>query len=721
MNTNSVFTAAAVAAAIILSSFAADARHPGQDGLKTRWAADVTPENVWRSYPRPQLERNMWQNLNGIWNFSVTAEDASLGDASFEREILVPFCIESELSGIGETFLPTDKLWYKKTFTIDRTWKGKNIILHFGAVDYRCEVFVDGKLAGMHTGGNNPFCFDITGLLKGNGEHTLIVSVTDPTDTDSVTRGKQILDPHGIWYTAVSGIWKSVWLEPVSATHIERIRHSADIAGGKAAFRLSLAASKGDETAVITVMDGGRRIAEAEGAASGEIVVKVPDAELWTPASPKLYDIKVTLSRKGRVLDEADSYFAMREVSRIKDSMGYERFALNGTPVFQYGTLDQGWWPDGLLTPPSEEAMLWDIVQLKKMGFNTIRKHIKVEPELYYYYADSLGLMIWQDMVAGFASSRAKEERVSASADKDWNAPASVVEQWKSEYSEMVDVLGFYPSITTWVVFNEGWGQHNTSEMTDFASSLDGGRLVNSVSGWTDRDAGDMYDVHNYPSAAMKPVEDIPGRISVLGEFGGLSLPVAGHMWIEGKGWGYRNLNQGMDLMKDYSTLVYDLETLAAQGLSGAIYTQTTDVEREVNGLITYDREVIKLPETVLSFMHDRLYKVKSAKPDVLVKMMRNGTPVSIAPGETVVSEAEFNVSEDYENLSFWIRTNGAVKVFVNGTEVIAQNERMTRSYNQYNISDCSSALRKGQNEIKVIVKNNDKKGTTLDFSLRAF
>ena len=697
------------------------AYEPAGDGMMSRWGKEVTPENVWQSYPRPRLERADWLNLNGIWNCSVTPASAGISDAAFDREILVPFCIESSLSGIAEAFAPDRKLWYKREFTVDPAWKGKNIILHFGAVDYQCEVFVDDKSVGTHTGGNNAFSFDITRALKGRGPHTLVVSVTDPTDTTPATRGKQKLNPGGIWYTPVSGIWKTVWLEPVGSAYMENIYPRADVDKGTVTFVFTAKGLKGGETVKVTVKDGGKEIAFAEGPAAGSLEVSVPDAQLWSPSSPKLYDVELSLVSKGKVIDRADSYFAMREVSKVKDEMGYERFALNGEPLFQYGPLDQGWWPDGLLTPPSEEAMLWDMVQLKNMGFNTLRKHIKVEPELYYYYADSLGLMVWQDMPSGFDSSKASEQHVAAFSKHDWDAPQEVVDQWKYEYEEMVSQLAFYPCITAWVVFNEGWGQHNTVQMTEFARSMDHGRLVNSVSGWADRNTGDYYDIHNYPSTAMIPADGTSGRISALGEFGGLSLPVSGHMLYEGKGWGYRKTNRDMDLMADYTTLVYDLETLVAQGLSAAIYTQTTDVEKEVNGLITYDREVVKLPEDVLSFMHDRLYRIRPEKADILVPVLRNGSVQEVPARTSAVSRAEFTVDREYGHLSLLLNTSGHVKVLINGIPVHTQQERKTRTCNQYNLSHLTGCLRPGKNIIEVFVYNIADKDSVLDFGLNAY
>lgn len=705
----------------ILLPLSLSAYEPAGDGMMTRWGKEVTPENVWQRYPRPRLERADWQNLNGIWHCSVTPAEAGIAEAAFDREILVPFCIESSLSGIGEPFTPDQRLWYKREFTLDPSWKGKNIILHFGAVDYQCEVFVDGKSVGTHTGGNNAFSFDITHALKGKGPHTLVVSVTDPTDTTPATRGKQKLKPDGIWYTPVSGIWKTVWLEPVGSAYIENVYPQADVDKGTVTFSLTANGLKGNEIVKVSVRDDGKEIAVAEGPATAPLEIAVPDAQLWSPSSPKLYYVELSLVSKGKVIDCADSYFAMREVSRVKDEMGYERFALNGKPLFQYGPLDQGWWPDGLLTPPSEEAMLWDMIQLKNMAFNTLRKHIKVEPELYYYYADSLGLMVWQDMPSGFDSSKASEQHVAASSRHDWDAPKEVVDQWKYEYQEMVSQLAFYPCITTWVVFNEGWGQHNTVQMTEFARTMAHGRLVNSVSGWADRNTGDYYDIHNYPSTAMIPLDETSGRISALGEFGGLALPVSGHMLYDGKGWGYRNTSRDIDLMADYTTLVYDLETLVAQGLSAAVYTQTTDVEKEVNGLITYDREVIKLPEDVLSFMHDRLYRIRPVKADILVPVLRNGGVQEVPAKTSAVSKAEFTVDKEYRHLSLLLNTSGHVKVLINGIPVHDQQERKTRTYNQYNLSHLTDCLRPGKNIIEVFVDNAAEKDSVLDFGLKAF
>lgn len=707
--------------------------------IKTEWAEKVTPENAWQEYPRPQLKRSGWINLNGLWKYSVTNKSAQKSAISYQDEILVPFAIESALSGVNKTFTANDKLWYKREFTLNSRTKGQRTILHFGAVDYECSVWINNKLVGTHKGGNNSFSFDITQSLKSGSKQTIEVAVTDPTDTESITRGKQQMNQAGIWYTPVSGIWQTVWLETVNPTHINKVLPQADIAQSAVDLGFDIANLKGSETISIKVTDGNKILAEVNQKAEKNIRIKVPELISWSPASPKLYGLEIELKNKGTVLDKVSSYFAMREVSVQKDAVGYNRIFLNNRPVFQYGTLDQGWWPDGLLTPPSAEAMIWDMIQLKNMGFNTIRKHIKVEPALYYYYADSLGLMIWQDMPSGFATARKKEEHIAPTATEDWNAPESVVTQWKSEINEMIDNLRFFPSITTWVVFNEGWGQHNTKAMVDMVALKDKSRIVNGVSGWTDRKAGQLYDVHNYPlTSIIKPVNN-NNRVSVLGEFGGLGLPVKDHLWNpEMRNWGYKNIDQAVDLMSDYSKLVYDLESLIAQGAAAAIYTQTTDVEGEVNGLITYDRKITKIPVSYLHQIHSRLYNVKSAKPTILIADAQEGnnekrtlvvndvkqdvmTPFEIKGESLVKCTKEFTVKESFDNLTLWLNMNGKTRIWLNGTLVMEQPIRSTRHYNQINISNYAYLLKSGINKLDIEVVSDARANMKFDFGLTAF
>lgn len=710
---------------------------PAGDKIKTRWTGTVTPENVWKEYPRPQLKRDAWQNLNGLWKYQITDMDTKKNRVKFEGEILVPFAIESSLSGVMKPFLPTDKLWYRKEFTIIPDWKGRNIILHFGAVDYECHVWINDKLAGSHKGGNNSFSFDITDYVKGRGTQVLEMCVTDPTDTESITRGKQQLNQRGIWYTPVSGIWQTVWLEAVNKTHINKVLPEADITGNTVKLSFDIAGKKGNERLKINVLDNGKTISQQDVKIADQVEIRLPQVTLWTPESPVLYDLEISLYRDNREIDKVKSYFAMREISGRKDEAGYNRICLNNEPVFQYGTLDQGWWPDGLLTPPSAEAMRWDMVQLKEMGFNTLRKHIKVENALYYYYADSLGLMIWQDMPSGFATSRAGEEHIRRFAKSDWNAPEAHAVQFEKELDEMIDNLRFFPSITTWVVFNEGWGQQNTVEVVRKVMQKDSSRLINGVSGWEDRNIGDMYDLHNYPCTSMTLPENNNDRISVLGEFGGLGLPVKGSLWNpEMRNWGYKNIDGGVDLLSDYSYLMYDLETLIAQGLSAAIYTQTTDVEGEVNGLITYDRKVTKLPKNMLHMLHSRLYGITPAKADVLIRDAQGGKknekelsidgrlqtavmPCTIEGKPEVYSVHEFTTDKDYKNLSLFMNVNGQVTIRINGQEVFDRNVREAYKHQQFNLSDYATCLKKGKNIFEIRVKPN--RTINFDYGLRAF
>lgn len=723
---------------VIFAVMSANAWAPKGDKIKTVWGENVTPKNAWQNYPRPQLKRTDWQNLNGLWQYTVTGLSAEKANLKYNDEILVPFAIESALSGVTKTFTPNDKLWYRKQFKLNSDTKGKQTWLHFGAVDYECQLWVNNKLVGKHTGGNNPFSFDITGYLKQNDLQTIELSVVDPTDTESVTRGKQQLNQTGIWYTPVSGIWQTVWLETVNKTHIQSVLPQSNVKKGIVNIQLDIANTKGDEQLSINVLDNGKTIAKVNQKTAKNVEINIKNPVLWTPETPKLYKLEIELSKNNKVLDHVESYFAMRDVSIQHDAKGYNRICLNGTPIFQYGTLDQGWWPDGLLTPPSPEAMCWDMEQLKSMGFNTIRKHIKVEPALYYYYADSLGIMIWQDMPSGFATSRKDTEFISPTSTSDWNAPKPVADERQKELTEMIDALRFFPSITTWVLFNEGWGQHNTTEITNLVKQKDSSRIINGVSGWTERYIGDLYDIHNYPATSMIFPAVNGDRISVLGEFGGLGLPVKDHLWNPNiRNWGYKNIEGGVDLVSDYARLVKDLETLIAQGLSAAIYTQTTDVEGEVNGLITYDRKVTKIPASLLHMLHSQLYKTMPAKATVLIadaqdgkkqsrEIILNGARQNVtAPfeikGEAKVSSIQkFNVDMLPQNLSLWVNVNGPTKVWVNGKIIFDQQVRYTRHYNQYNLSDFSSLLKKGENTFKIEVNQKDNK-MDFDYGLLAF
>ena len=529
-------------------------------------------------------------------------------------------------------------------------------------------------------------------------------------------------------------------MEAVNKTHFTQILPEADIDNSTVNMTFKVENAKGGEEVRIDVYDGDKVVKTVTGKAAGTVSVTVPDARLWSPETPELYHFTATLSRSGKVLDEVSSYFALREVFVGKDEAGYNRIMLNGAPVFQMGTLDQGWWPDGLLTPPSEEAMIWDMKMLKDMGFNALRKHIKVEPELYYYYADSLGLMIWQDMPSGFRTANAGQEHVKFHATEDWKASQEHTAQWQSELFGMIDWLRFYPSITTWVVFNEGWGQFNTVEIVSKVMEYDPTRIINGVSGWTDRGVGHLYDVHNYPFTSMILSQNNGGRVSVLGEFGGYGWAVEGHLWNpDMQNWGYRNIDGAVALMDNYTKVVYDLETLIPQGLGAAIYTQTTDVEGEVNGLVTYDRKVVKIPVNTLHAMHDRLYKIGPA--DNVIELVPDGQtgkthsviaaingaaarevtlPLHIEKGAEVVAEAEFDSDQCYRHLSLWLNASGNVEVRLNGQLIFSQDVTAANHYGQFNVSDYSRYLLKGKNVLQVKAVSANRK-VDFDFGLRAF
>lgn len=576
---------------------------PAPTPLMTKWGKAVNPENAWKEYPRPQLVRKDWQNLNGLWDYAITAKGAAK-PAKWDGQILVPFAIESALSGVGKRVGADELLWYRRTFEVPVGWKGKRVLLHFEAVDWEATVFVNGKELGTHRGMSDPFSFDITDALK-DGQNELIVRVWDPTDTGAQPRGKQVRKPEGIWYTPVTGIWQTVWLEPVPETAFDRIVCVPDFDNNQVRFIFDTRGAKpGDQIGVLVTGPKGQ-VALFGGPVATEIAFK-PEFKLlpWTPDDPQLYQFEVRLARGKDVLDRVESYFAFRKVSAGKDENGVLRLMLNNKPVFQIGPLDQGWWPDGLLTPPSDEAMRYDIEVLKKLGMNMLRKHIKVEPSRYYYHCDKLGLLVWQDMPSGMAAGR--KQAVQPNWKDDAVFTPDEKKQFRAELKAMIDHLRFFPCIYCWVPFNEGWGQHDTNDILKWVKEYDPTRLVNGPSGWTDRGYGDMKDMHMYPGPGMFPV--MPDRVSVLGEFGGLGLPLKGHLWKDSDNWGYRTLKTTEELRDGYRVLMARLHPLIGKGLAAAVYTQTTDVEVEVNGLMTYDREVIKFDVAETAKWHKALF-----------------------------------------------------------------------------------------------------------------
>ncbi len=593
-------------------SFAQEWKPVGSKIL-TPWGEKVTAQQPHPEYPRPMLVReNNWQNLNGLWNYAITPASVTEFPASWEGKILVPFAVESALSGVGKEVGKDKALWYHNTITLDKKVNKDNIILHFGAVDWQCDVYVNNNLVGRHEGGFNSFSMDITKFLKKGAKQDIVIRVWDPTDDGPQPRGKQIKNPHGIWYTPVTGIWQTVWLESVPRTYITHTKQTPQFDAGKLSFAAHVEGSMAGDQVKIVIKDGANEIKQQMVNVNSNVDIDLPNLQAWSPSNPKLYDLDVQLIRKGKVIDRAKSYFAMRKISMEKDKNGIQRMLLNNEFVFQYGPLDQGWWPDGLHTAPSDEALKFDVIKTKEMGFNMIRKHIKVEPARWYRHCDSIGMLVWQDMPSGDLGGNSWDMQPGKlSGDlRDKNRSKESEAYYRKEWKIIMETLHNYPSIVVWVPFNEAWGQFKTKEITDWTINFDNSRLVNSASGGNFMYTGHILDIHNYPDAAM-PDPDIFGDkfILALGEFGGLGLPVDGHTWQQKDNWGYQSFKNKEELFNRYKQLVDKLEKLIPLGLSAAVYTQTTDVEVETNGLMTYDRKVIKIPESELFKVHSKLYK----------------------------------------------------------------------------------------------------------------
>jgi beta-galactosidase/beta-glucuronidase len=565
-----------------LAASTASAWQPAEGPLTTRWTRDVSSEKAWPEYPRPQMVREKWTNLNGLWQYAIrpAAEDKP---EKWDGEILVPFAVESALSGVKKAVQPDERLWYRRSTSLAPLGKDQRMLMHFGAVDWKCTVWVNGKEVGQHTGGYDPFTIDITDALK-DGENEVVVAVTDPTDTGTQPRGKQVLKPHGIWYTAVTGIWQTVWLEPVPAAHIESLEMVPDIDRGL--LRVTVRGPAGAK-ARLTAFESSDQISQKESGADEVIELAVHNARLWSPEQPYLYDLHVELKDGGKIVDSVRSYFGMRKIEVKKDAQGINRLWLNNKVLLQFGPLDQGWWPDGLYTAPTDDALKYDIEVTRRLGMNMARKHVKVEPDRWYYWCDKLGLLVWQDMPSGDKHIRPNDPDIQRSPESTFG--------YEREWSAIIKSRWNHPSIVMWVPFNEGWGQFDTARIVDFTRKLDPTRLVDAASGWTDRGVGDVSDMHKYPGPAMPKLED--KRVAVLGEFGGLGMPVRGHTWQQEKNWGYVSYDNSEKLTDAYVDLLSKVEALVGRGLSAGVYTQTTDVEVEVNGLMTYDRSMVKMDE----------------------------------------------------------------------------------------------------------------------------
>ena len=590
---------------------------PAGDRIMTEWGENLNPNEVWQEYPRPQLQRDDWLNLNGLWDYAILPK-REMKPEKFMGQILVPFCVESALSGVGKELLPTDRLWYKREFILPDSWKSKRVVINFEAVDWSSSIWINGALVGSHQGGYDRFSLDITPYLEEEGAQQIVVSVDDPSSLGEQPRGKQQLNQHGIWYTPVSGIWQTVWLEAVSPTaYIKEIKITPDVDQGEVSIAAMLdEANPSDFTIMVSIVSEGVEISNHTMSAETEMGFQVSNPRLWSPADPFLYDLSIVLlTQEGKEIDRVNSYFGMRKIS-LGDVKGAKALFLNNKPLFHYGTLDQGWWPDGLHTPPSDDAMKYDLEITKKMGFNMIRKHIKVEPDRWYYHCDRLGIMVWQDMpsvMVVFPGENGERGARRLFVGRDQSDPPRRSEEtarFEWELRRMMDLHYNAPSIVIWVPFNEGWGQYATCRINDMVKAYDPTRLVNPVSGWSLRSCGDIYDIHSYHTEVTTPPVSTD-RASVVGEYGGIGLPVEGHLWNpEMRNWGYQTYQTSEDLLHHYKHKFDQIvEMKKSIGVSAAVYTQTTDVEGEVNGLMTYDRKVIKMPVDTLNKMHSVLYE----------------------------------------------------------------------------------------------------------------
>ena len=571
---------------------------PAGDKIKTQWGESLNPDKVLSEYPRPIMERNDWVNLNGLWDYAVLPRGGQ-EPSQFSGKILVPFAIESSLSGVGQRVGDANELWYKRTIKLPANWKGKNILLHFGAVDWDTEVFLNDIKIGNHRGGYTPFSFDITPFLNAGGEQKLVVKVFDPTDKSYQPRGKQVNKPEGIWYTPVTGIWQTVWLEPVNKKHITNVRNVPDIDNNKLNVEVCSQNTTEADIIEVKIFDSGKLINSAKAANGQSLSVSIQNAKLWSPDSPFLYDMEINLYSEGKLADQVKSYCAMRKISTKRDKNGVMRIQLNNKDCFNFGPLDQGWWPDGLYTAPSDEAMLYDIRKTKDFGFNMIRKHVKVEPARWYMHCDQEGILVWQDMPSGDRSPHWQMfeyftgTELVRSAESDAN--------YRREWKEIVDFLYSNPCVVAWVPFNEAWGQFKTPEIVEWTKAYDPSRLVNPASGGNHYRTGDLLDIHHYPNPTIIIAD--PERATVLGEYGGIGMPVENHLWQPDRNWGYVQFKSPKEVTDEYVKFAEQLKNMIRVVYSGAVYTQTTDVEGEVNGLMTYDRKMVKMEE-------DRLRKV---------------------------------------------------------------------------------------------------------------
>ncbi len=580
-----------------------------QARIMSPWAEKVDPENVLPEYPRPQMVRQNWMNLNGVWDFGQVSDFGYNPEQTFDKKILVPFPMESAISGIMDTAFMDNKgkvFAYNRDIVIPKSMDGQEILLHFGAVDWKCEVYVNGTKVGSHTGGFDPFYFDITSALKpGRAKQNIQVFVQDFQEFGGYPHGKQKINEKVIWYTPTTGIWQTVWIEPVPEVHIEKVEIVPDVDNSKFSLNTVVPNAPAGLKVNATVYDNGEKVLGMEGMVpNSKAISNLKNPKLWSPDSPFLYDIEIELVQDGKVIDKVSSYFGMRKIS-IGELNGHPVFELNNEYCFNFGPLDQGFWPDGIYTAPTDEALRYDLEKIKEYGMNTARKHIKVEPARWYYHCDKMGLLVWQDMPCnGFGED-----------GKLLNSDIGIRDNFHDELGRMIESLKHFPSIVMWVVYNEGWGQpdaETSRKGVDVARAHDDTRLVSVASGWHDTEYGDIKDTHWYPAPNMLP-NPVNERVSVCGEYGGITLRVPDHRWIGGSNMQYTEVQSPDELADRYISFLRSIDIMRMDGLSGAIYTQITDVEDEENGLMTYDRKVNKAGAENVKRMADEARKLYSA------------------------------------------------------------------------------------------------------------
>ncbi len=725
--------------------------------LITRWSTQMDPSSPLPEYPRPQLIRPEWINLNGPWDYAIRPKEED-APQSWEGRIIVPFAVESHLSGVGRRVGSDHRLWYRRRFEAPSLPKGGRLLLHFGAVDWECNVWVNGTQVGTHRGGYDPFAFDVTEALNPEGPQELLVAVWDPTDESDQPRGKQSLKPHGIWYESVTGIWQTVWLEPVPAASVRSLTLLPDIDNDSLRVRVGGLGTESSDLVRIVAKDGEQIVGEVRGPLHQELRLAIPNPKLWSPSHPFLYDLEVEVQRGTEVVDRVASYFGMRKIATGKDAHGRPVLTLNNQPLFQFGPLDQGWWPDGLYTAPTDEALAFDVQATKDYGFNLIRKHVKVEPARWYYHCDRLGLLVWQDMPnANPARDRDEALWVAQSDSEDAVRSQESAAQFERELKAVIDALYSHPSIVMWVPFNEGWGQYETERVANWVASYDPSRLVNGASGWTDRGTNDVLDIHEYPGPSIDHCER--DRVPVLGEFGGLGLGLPGHLWVDDGNWGYRSYDTQDRLLLEYTALIHALHGTIAKGLAAAVYTQTTDVEREVNGLITYDREVFKLDPNAVRSLNETVYSeakvatllvpTATERPNhpwrltlerpadtdwTLPEYDDTGWTIAHAPfrGEIVGRLASVAAGTTWPTEEMWLRTVFSwnpsesanalwlealfvvdqLELYINGKNVTSWKEirDANRHYRHVDLSEHAHLIRNGVNTLAVHARRTDRR-----------